>query len=832
MKKLIKILPFILLVSSIIIPILPVIAEPTEEEDVVYTTGAAALPGDWDPVITDGYNIIYGSYTWECMEPLVGTPAGYRGGTTMPIEEEYVAVLATNWTMEYYPIEQNEEGWNSTGGIMSSTFTLREGVEFHDGSDWNATVAKWNLDRWWIVTGNLSAIEDDPDDPADYQNHGNGLYWIQANTQKTYWTTWYNRSDYDAIDITTTPPKVAPTADDYSKYYVGTDVSYPGVNIDAEGYVKHPDPYGGWDYSTNSPMHYAPYDTFPLIQRVEIIDDKKSGGTIKIHFNNWGTSGIFNIPMMSYNAYRHNYTSQGVYGFENDVKHADNPTLVDHMIGTGPYRYIDHDELGEPPGGYMLKNENYWNGTALEADGWFDVDRHQIIKFPAGELSKSVRDTALLTHEIDYTWDSMYMPVDLDGVMSNPNIAYFPSYPSEFKTQIVLNSINDTWYAWPAGVNAIKSLYDNEEIGPRGIPRKMREAINYAFDYDTMINTVLDGRAVRGGTTLGSDSLYYNESTYIPQYNLTRAREILLTTETDSFNFNLSTPIPHEPVKYHKDNGYFPDPDLYNFSKMCAERDLTASSTDADWQDVADNDPILVVDFWWDSAHENVKNVLLTSLQNIGVTLKDKTGATNRVPTIIWDYVRNGDVTSFPGTDPKQSLWSVNAWIMDEDMPPASPEMNTFWAYVDPDRGRWRTEGTAGIQSGYHYWGNFGFTFDDDVVKWMDRIFMSSASDRKKWHSKIAEREATLNFPKIWCYQAKEGFCLWKDWETYLTPDRMGNPTGFWGGISTHFLRYTPENLVSEYPLISAYPLLITLTGSVVSMLGIIYAIIRKRKLH
>ncbi len=45
--------------------------------------------------------------------------------------------------------------WGPTPGMATewdlqgktATFKLRRGIKFHDGSDWNATVAKWNLDR-------------------------------------------------------------------------------------------------------------------------------------------------------------------------------------------------------------------------------------------------------------------------------------------------------------------------------------------------------------------------------------------------------------------------------------------------------------------------------------------------------------------------------------------------------------------------------------------------------------------------------------------------------------------------------------------------------------
>jgi peptide/nickel transport system substrate-binding protein len=40
------------------------------------------------------------------------------------------------------------ESWEIAPDHMSITLNLRKGVKFHDGTDWNATAAKWNLDKW------------------------------------------------------------------------------------------------------------------------------------------------------------------------------------------------------------------------------------------------------------------------------------------------------------------------------------------------------------------------------------------------------------------------------------------------------------------------------------------------------------------------------------------------------------------------------------------------------------------------------------------------------------------------------------------------------------
>lgn len=61
------------------------------------------------------------------------------------------------------PDEKNQaapalaEAWEVSQDIKTYTFKLRKGVKFHDGSDFNAAVVKWNVERVMAVEGALFA---------------------------------------------------------------------------------------------------------------------------------------------------------------------------------------------------------------------------------------------------------------------------------------------------------------------------------------------------------------------------------------------------------------------------------------------------------------------------------------------------------------------------------------------------------------------------------------------------------------------------------------------------------------------------------------------------
>ena len=114
----------------------PNTSNPTAQGVIVYGSGGQPVnlePGN----ITDGNSIIV-------QQQIYNRLLEFKPGTT-----DLEPGLATDWA-----VSENGTEW---------TFTLREGVKFHDGSDFNAEAVKFNFERWW-----------NPESPYGYRDAGKG----------------------------------------------------------------------------------------------------------------------------------------------------------------------------------------------------------------------------------------------------------------------------------------------------------------------------------------------------------------------------------------------------------------------------------------------------------------------------------------------------------------------------------------------------------------------------------------------------------------------------------------------------------------------------------
>ncbi|MFX1346138.1 MAG: ABC transporter substrate-binding protein [Promethearchaeota archaeon] len=706
--------------------------DPNLSQPVILRMGTLGLiiSGNWDPAITDGYNILE-TYKKSCLEPLFWVPDD-------SIEPK--SQLATSWEYEYWPEnETNSIGFNNSGGVKAINITLRDGVQFHDGSNWNATVAKWNIDRLFVITGNLTGNAN-----GIYDQRNAGGYWIDVNDVKPYFTPSWNLSEYDAPDtlIVDGTPVDYPDPSMYSYYYLtDPDGSDPVI-------ANNSNPYGGWDPVSQYWIHYAPYDKFSLVRWVEVVEDLPSGGKIRVEFNNWNLFSVQELvwtPQISMQAYK-DYNETGIYGYQNG----------NDMIGTGPYIFQIHDEISDY--GYMTKNENYWNKTALEIEGWFDADLVYVCQFPPGDLGKEALNISLLRHDIDYAFDTPTIPIDYNAVMANPDINYIEYGVNDYITQITLNCINETWWTGEPSAHFswvdINSMYPSCTADPaaNGISRPLRKALNFALDYDTYIHTIMDNRVVRTGGMLGSESIYYNSTVPLANYNLTHAREILLNAEDDTYS--LTDPV------------WAANADAHNYSKQLALRGLTdptdSPANNLVWQNVGKGgNPLFVLNFYWDDAHQDLANMFELACNNLGGAIVQD--ADNKAPAgvTLWDHcISNYWVQTFDGV---HSIWSAQAWVMDYHIPETIPEGWVEANYGDPNLGTWRAP-TYTVSEKWPVW-NFGFCYDTEVDYWLERIEYANQMEKLNWFSKIAEKEQTELYPMIYVSQGKEGRVLWNDWE-------------------------------------------------------------------
>lgn len=103
-------------------------AEGDSAVDSTFVFAASSDPASLDPAFaSDGETF---RVSRQIFEGLVGVEAG----TADP-----APLLAESW-------ETSEDG-------LSTTFALKEGVTFHDGTDFNAEAVCFNFDRWYNWTG-------------------------------------------------------------------------------------------------------------------------------------------------------------------------------------------------------------------------------------------------------------------------------------------------------------------------------------------------------------------------------------------------------------------------------------------------------------------------------------------------------------------------------------------------------------------------------------------------------------------------------------------------------------------------------------------------------
>jgi len=638
MKKISKSIILILFMLTTSAPVFSMVAKANtlhtaQSTDKSFVCGITFGAGDWDPPVYLSTPTNY--YFWGCLEGFVWTDFD---GVAHP-------VLATNWTV--YP--RLDEGGH-TGGVKAIAFSLRQGVTFHDGSEWNSTVAKWNIDRNIDISGNLSG-------KGDFQNRD--LYWFDASQWDSDFTANWNLSWYN-LDL----------------FGLGNEI--------------------------------------PIINKTEVI----SPYLLNITFNTWtSTVGGFSaayFQMISMESYS-DWEDTPIYGLgEHPDFPQDNPSIFPgHMIGTGPYKF-DYIDEAVTSTGHLLKNDNYWNSTALEARGLHTITDVYIRHYADIES----RTTAALTGEIDYIADLMQIAItDHDAITTDPLLDYYAVgldsaiIDITFKCEEGLNTPTPMeapyWGMTPKEI--FQFLYSVPM--PDGVNRTVRRALSYSFDYETYFNVVQGGWGNLSQSCLGIESVYYNPSIAEPYYNVTKAREILLS-------------------------------DPY-YAGLCSARELSLSNSTQEWNAIATSTPIDTHNMLYNIGSESA-NFMEAALHDIGF------GFVGFQVSDIWqDYVATGAAIQY---DMFPFVWPNSAtdpWGL----------MNAFFT----------SKNRVIPYAGY----NFAFLANDTIDQLFTDIYFTS--NKQPLYDQLAYDLQNYHVPFLYISQYQIGFGHNIGWNfTTLMPERVG----------------------------------------------------------
>ncbi len=392
---------------------------------------------------------------------------------------EYVPVLATGFdVVESWPSEENSFGWNNTAGIRVMNITLRENVKFQDGSEWNATVAKWNIDRTYVLIGNLTGTEG-----AGHSDIMSHMAFKPGIDYEPFFTTSWNYSSTYSNNLTT------------------------GLPQPPQYYGKDNDPNLSW---TNVSRTYVADGRYSIINKTLIVKSANetasgTGGTIQIEWNeNLNHLRLIAwMQMISMEQYSDMFYTQ--------IKDTFDWTGDQLACGTGPYKAVEVDKVNAIM--KMERFDDYWNFTEMRAAGKMIV-KEGLISYLTSDVDGSLVTSVMTAGDADFAYDGPpYGTLFVDQLTASPLLDYAEYSP-------MLDSILQVDFILP------------------NTDATFRKAISYAFNYTHYITNVLEDRAIRADNLMGANSVYINNSIVGPYQDLMIARNALLNDP--AYNYTLA----------------------------------------------------------------------------------------------------------------------------------------------------------------------------------------------------------------------------------------------------------------------------------------------------
>jgi hypothetical protein len=470
-----------------------------------------------------------------------------------------------------------------------------------------------------------------------------------------------------------------------------------------------------------------------------------------------------------------------------------------HLIGTGPYRFIEHDDVLEQ--GTLERFDDWWNSTPMQARDFHKVPEIAVVTFPLTTAGYQGRNLAMVTGTIDMTYDDGQLVYE--DMVADLDINYIETGIGLDRDFITLNCINETfWKDWadlgPAVINLTDATYssypylgdmrylaDVDDVDGRvytdGINRAMRKAVNFAFDYDTYINVVQGGRSVRSDGFLPSANEYYNPTIPLAYRDLTIARQALID---DPF-----------------------------WGPRVAARGLTISNTTAEWVAVANTNPIWEFKLLWDIANFDKASVFGSSIKDIGLSLGGLNGAPDGnllIQPDVYNVLFGEDVGSVP-------------WFTAHGVP--SNWGGTITNYGAVAEYFYRSPGDAVYDPFsfsydiFPYAGltNIGFHYNATVDGWIDRAWFVDATTGQELWDNMTRHFQTWHYTEIMISSSKTGFAIDKDWEFPIS------------ALGFEFIKYVATTDGDGGVQIPGFHTAIILAIAIVTISGISYSIKRRR---
>ncbi|NHJ19338.1 MAG: hypothetical protein EAX91_00235 [Candidatus Lokiarchaeota archaeon] len=767
MRKLSISLIFSLFVMSMLFPLIP-IGVKAQNTIPTFTVGACgpAPIGNWDGI---SFGATTGDYfRYNALEGLFDLPYSADSGDYSNL----VPVLATNWTIHSRPDEMNAAGFMNYGGVDYMDITLRENVLFHDGSDWNATVCKWNLDRLMYTLGSINYCLGSPATIDSAVSGNRPIYWLSVADWYPYRTA--------SWDVT----------------------NYRGPFLGGTTYLNE---YPGFGYSSVADQPYG-INRFPRFTNVTILDGKQSGGTVRVFFNDWGTGpqylsnawvrfismdtykDYFDVPIMGYG---------DVPGFPQD----DPLTFPGHLIGTGPYMF-DGFSIDT---GTMTRFDNWWNASAQQAKGWHKVPSVSVVTFSHSTAGYAARTTAIVTGDIDFAYDHSWEPLGYSDVAAAPNLEYIDMGQENYGEVMVLNCVNETylryWYdvsfnlSQPVGSPYTYPILSSSNIKEadgtlkptNGVDRAFRKALSYAFDYDAYI-ALYGGRVVRSGGLLAGTHEYYNPAVNLPTRDLTIARQTLLD---DPF-----------------------------WGPICAARGLT--STTDDWNAVAVSNPIYTFEDHYDGAHLESYSVLISSLADIGcdIDATDDTPQGGTYPAILAGTLPLLSCDGFalkPYHSDINDLGYIQAYYQSTGIIERIPTAGTF-PFIGYSR-YIADYNSYPYAFPYKAGSNMGFNYNATCDSLIAKLWFQNDTGRQQYYSELADWAQNYQYPMLYLGNDLTGRAISKDWVTAWN----------WNWILRFdSVKYSPT---APVPGIPGFSIGFMLSASLITLIGIAVNLMRKKRI-